>query len=489
LFRLGVLILMIGLVWTAGDALGFRLGAEPPPAHSFPATHKVSEPNAQPVRVHGVTTYFGGHIPIFVQAGGKPQILHLTSFDSAFWHIYLFPGAQVTKIHVSGDAPQRVIIHRSREEADQAPPQILSGTSLIGHPQFHLSPPFKLEGEEGDAYRAMILADTGYRLTDFQALRFFRPNEALSIPADPQADLARIAAHFATEDRKGSADPAVREFRQAREDIATLVDRGDLPSQIPLWDSALRPQELRFWSPIAAGDPETRWPSSRDACGTIQLGTRGDDALYCDAGRRFAAQTLWVLGGEGHDILSDTRQRSQLMDGGKGDDIIIADLGNDILYFGPDWGHDMVDMRCRPGDILNYYGDAHGQDGSREPRHMHSRTLVFGRGVKPSDLVWETESLLVNARTGGRIEFVGGFCAKLVAVERGTVPEPPLPEAERAPPVISMPTPRSDIPNSPAVVPPPLRSPPPGTRSVREATGEGEAGVRVHRGSGSPASY
>lgn len=464
---------------------------------TFPDTFdKSGISGEQPTNVHGLTTTFGGHIPVFVNPSAKPQILHLTSVDAAIWRVYLLPGANVSKIYVSGFEPQRLTVHRSLLDPGSRAPELANlGTNLQSHETLSFGPPvrFDEEPEGGEArtsrtaanYRVEVERVTGHKLTQFQGYKHFRAGEAIAILADAPPSPETIAAHFRIELSKEARRQADADYERAKADIASLIERGTLPARLPVFNTNTRLPEaaLERWSVSLPGDPTGGVPSSSDDCGSIQLGTGSDDALYCDAGPGFIARTNWLIGGGGEDILRDARNKSQFMSGGPGDDLIIADLGNDVFHFGAGWGHDVVAMRCHPTDAANYR--AHQPAG--EPRYMHSRYIVFGSGVRASDLAWERDDLLVDRRTGDSIYFAEGVCAFLVAVD-GRKP-PPLPGGHKAPPPPIAPV-RGGREVSPEVTsPPPVFTPtsdgaqatPNAERSVETAIDEVDAAVERAR--------
>jgi len=406
-----------------------------PVSFTFPDTFdKADLAGDQAVNVHGIATTFGGHIPVFVGPSAKPQILHLTSVDAAIWRVYLLPDANVSRIYVSGFEPQRLTVHQSLLDPGVRMPELVNlGTNLQSHDTLSFGPPIRFD-EERDAgehrtsrtaanYRAEVERVTGHKLTHFQGYKHFRAGEAIALPADAPLSPEIIAKHFRLELPAEAHRPPNTDFERAKADIATLIDRGALPSFLPLFNADTRLSEpaIEWWKVSPQGDPAGGAPASSSDCGSIQLGTGGDDALYCDAGSGFTARTTWLIGGGGEDIIRDARSKSQFMSGGPGDDLIIADLGNDVLHFGAGWGHDVVAMRCQPFDVANYR--RHQPAG--EPRYMHSRYIVFGSGVRASDLAWERADLLVDRRTGDSIFFAEGACAFLVAVDGGE--PPPLP--------------------------------------------------------------
>jgi hypothetical protein len=215
--------------------------------------------------------------------------------------------------------------------------------------------------------------------------------------------------------------PADAELQDVREDIAALIARGDLPKDLPIFDNKdpLDPGEAKFWS-VLPDAPPTRGLPADGECGRVQLGTADDDALWCDKGTWTEGRTRWIIAGGGSDILSDSHYNSQVMSGGGGNDIIAADLGNDVLYFGRGWGRDVVAIRCTADT------EAYRQAALPEPLHMNSRYVVFGRGVRPSDLVWISANEIEHTPSRSRIRFVHEPCAKFIAVEPGAVPLPPI---------------------------------------------------------------
>jgi hypothetical protein len=392
---------------------------------------------AQPVALHGITTYYGGHLHLFVAASDRPQILHLTSNDAAIWHVHVMPGARLSAIYLSGFEPQGVSVQGSTEEPGFIPPRIVNlGTNLVAHPTLAWGPPLSFAGrpaeishplgEPGD-YRAEVERVTGHRLTDFQGLEQFRRDQAIAVPAGHPFPPEVIQRHFRLALYPGEDRPATAEFEQAKADIAALVASGKLPAHIPLYSNDTRLSEAAAgsWDVMPKGDRLSAVVASDELCGPSELGTAADDALYCSghASDERQARTKWVVGGAGDDIISDGRWKSQVMSGGPGDDIIVADLGNDVLHFATGWGHDQVAIRCGLIEESFYRPDPPAD----EPRYMHSRYIVFGAGIRGADLRWRTPNQLVDARTGDSITFTGGVGAFLLAVDGQVPPRPRQP--------------------------------------------------------------
>ena len=416
-------------------AFSFTLGACSRTLHlDFPASEiLLTAPENVQTPLHGVTTYFGGQVPVFVGPSAQPQILSLMSFNSAIWHVYLLPGANVSAIYVSGFEQQNVVIEHSRLDANPSEPRIvdLSG-NLVGHGTLSFGPPMRIDGRKGDAYKTELKQETGLDLTGFVSLEQVCLNQAFAVSMLEPPSESVIREHF--------PQAVVRDFRSAdeemetqRADLESLIFRGALPEEMPLYENAeLSAEKVRGW-PLLPDTAASLYDSKTSYCGRVQLGTREDDALWCGEHVGYVAKTLWIVGGPGRDIVGDDDEGSQVLSGGSGDDIISADLGNDVLYFGANWGKDVVQLRCN-ADTAQFAGRT-----PPAPAYQNSRYVVFGRGVRPGDLHWVSANEIEDRRTGSRIRFVDEPCTNFLAVEPGSVPLPPVAEASAAwpPPAIA----------------------------------------------------
>lgn len=395
---------------------------------SFPEPSRLSvAPAAGAPRLQGVTTYFGGRIPVFVAPSAVPQVLHLSSVNSSLWHVYLLPGANVTTIYLSGFDPQRLVVHRAARDG-AAPPRIVDlGRNLLAHHSLSFGPPILLSDQRQAAYRAELRTVTGLDLTDFQGHENVLAGQAFVLGGP--ADVRRLRAFFPGAFVRRTR-PAAADFARIRRDIGTLVARGALPAALPLWSDHMRLDEDRVptWPVLAQAPATLRQPARSSDCGEVQLGTDGDDDLRCDWGVNripyAVARTRWVVAGEGHDLVIDGEAKSQVLSGGRGDDIIDTGLGNDVIHFGRGWGNDVLVIRC---DVQRREWAAMMP---RNPRYRTSRYVVFGSGIRPADLAWTGPNEIVHRPSGSRIRFYDWPCLHFVAVEPGRIPEPPAGEPD-----------------------------------------------------------
>lgn len=373
----------------------------------------------QQVRFQGVTTYFGGQIPLFVGGTGQPQILHLSSFYPAIWRVHLLPGADVRRVYLSGVEAQRIKFSFSRLDKDPRTPVVVDlGMNLKMHETLSFSPPVTIHpdprdpaGSVEDYRREIEKVSGGYRLTDFNGKddipfgRAVRIGNAMSLPWQSVISQFRIDRGL---DGRGSA---LRDFRRATQDVRWLIAQGRLPAKFEVFSRP--PKAPAFWSILPDGALPKTVPKNQvslypSECGAITLGSAEGDKLLCNGGSWGHAATRWIFAGPGSDIIYDTHDKDQFIDAGTGNDIINPDIGHELLFFGARWGHDLVTFRFP--EVTSY--------------------VVFGRGVRPSDLYWVKPRLLRNRRTGDTIEFETDLCAKVVTVEEGNFPEPPESELE-----------------------------------------------------------
>ena len=379
----------------------------------FPVAETVVEAPPGSPPLHGVSTEFGGHISVFVGDSKVHQTLSLMSFSTAVWHVYLFPGANVSKIYVSGfDQQQVVVIHSPYDDAPLRPEVVNLSGNLMSHETLSFGPPMRLSGQKGEDYKAELKRETGLELTGFAAIQHVCLNCAFAVSMNEHPSDEDLNDHFPAAVRRDRG-AASNDYGELRDDLAALIERGALPAKMPLFENIERQEsEVRHWELLPDASPT---PRGSGKCGLIALGTPSDDTLWCGGHEGYAAETSWIIGGNGRDILGESDELSQVLSGGRGDDIITAGLGNDVIYFGRDWGNDVVAMRC----LTTPYGEP-------LPRYQDSRYVVFGRGVRPSDLKWLNDREIEDRATGSRIRFVDELCAaRFIAVEPGSIPHRP----------------------------------------------------------------
>lgn len=368
--------------------------------------------------LHGVATEYGGNVRVFVGDSKTPQTLSLMSESSTIWHVYLFPGANVAKIYVAGlDQQQVVVTHSPYDDAPMTPDIVNLSGNLIGHETLSFGPPMHLTGQKGEDYKTELKRETGLDLTGFIAHPYVCLNCAFAVSMDEHPTDQELNDHFPAAVRRDRS-AATRDYKELRDDLSALVERGAIPAQMPLFENTEREEsEVRLWALLP---PESPTPAGSSKCGVVAIGTPSDDTLWCGEHEGYVPETKWIVGGKGHDIIGDGRELSQVLSGGPGDDIINADLGNDVIYFGDDWGNDVVSMRC----LTTPYGDP-------LPRYQDSRYIVFGRGVRPSNLRWLNAREIEDRSTGSRVRFAGEFCAvRLIAIEAGSLPVRPTEKEE-----------------------------------------------------------
>lgn len=435
-FRIGIalipLLAMIAGCTTTRDA-GVRTDGKTFPL-KFPTTNMFTG-EKQPIEVDGVTTYFGGQLHVFVMPGDRPRILHLSSQYPAIWRVFLFPGAQVKKIYVSAFRSQKVEIVFSKIGEKPPVPEIIdlgnfesTELSLAAPTIFESQKPTTLKWIED--YKKEVEQLVGAKLTSAQGLKTFRVGDAISIPANSPLSDSEIARHFDPAQIWERGGPsAASDLAATRRDLRLLIKRGDIPAQLMPYENPTPvsgPWEVIPPDGLNADDPQNQLEIYPSRCSELQLGSPFPDLFKCYGGAPDGgAATKWIFGGGGGDIIDDIHARSQLINGGAGDDIMGVDLGSEVFYFGKNWGHDTVEIRCLfPTDDYKG-GTAFPEGDAYRPAGGNLHYLIFGKGIYPKDLEWKSDTLLVNRRTGDSIQFYEGICAKMVAVEKGALPPSP----------------------------------------------------------------
>jgi len=408
---------------------------------NFPLTNVWDNPS-HPDGVYAVTTYIGGQVLIFVRPGDRPRVLHLSSQYPAIWRIFLLPGAQVAKIYISAFQSQRVQIIFPKIGKRPLAPEIVDLGNFRGS-TLSLAAPTFFESQDRETakwiedYKAEVARLTRSPLASAQGLKALRLGDAMTIPANSPLSETEIASNFdPAEIWKPSGPSAVIDLEDTRRDLRILIKRGEIPARLmPMEnpDPVSGPWELVPPDGLLVDDIRDQLELYPSQCSELQMGSPFSDVLKCYAdGPDRGARTKWIFAGGGNDIVDDSNEQSQLINGGAGDDTLAVDLGTDVLYFGRNWGHDIVQVRCLFGTDKDYRGGTAFPEGNRYmPAGRNLRYIVFGKGVYPKDLEWKSDTILVNKRTGDSISFNEGICAKMIAVERGRLPASPVWKPDR----------------------------------------------------------
>jgi hypothetical protein len=140
---------------------------------------------------------------------------------------------------------------------------------------------------------------------------------------------------------------------------------------------------------------------------------------------------MYVLG-NGDDVLKDSWGDDVVNPGG-GDDIIDLGWGNDIVVLESGWGDDIVSKTCHDSTL----SDA---DRARLGwQHRYNSFVVFGPGIHPADIHWESKTVLTHPPSKSRLT-LKAECFNLVFTEEGEL-QPFTPPAPPAAKQVTLPSP------------------------------------------------
>jgi hypothetical protein len=382
-------------------------------------------PPDQPAELHLIGSYSGSG-RIVIGLTDKPVVLALGSYEPGIWRIELQPGARLRKVILLGRNEQRV----SGAPADV---EIVNRTSC---PEWAYQ--WEGAGENvrymTDQYRTFLAAaqqESGLAETSFQGnydtgATFSIPPSRIDYtlaaapivqPAEVR-DLLKATSQEAIARYEAAMARAPAEFQPTMEILIDLMKRHKLPTLFPnggVGPDPRAPVGIRY---LFQPDAEVGVVSRGSDCkGFYFAGPAEGSTLKCAFGNQF-----FVLG-NANDVLDDS-WGDDIVNPSGGDDVLHLGWGNDFLVLQKGWGDDIITKTCTSSFSAN--------DRSRlNWRHQFTNFIVFGPGIRPSDMRWESKSVLMHEPSKGRLT-IKDQCFNFVFTEDGELQpyqEPPKPAA------------------------------------------------------------
>jgi hypothetical protein len=382
-------------------------------------------PPDQPAELHLIGSYSGSG-RIVIGPTVKPVVLALGSYAPSIWRIELQPGARLQKIILLGRDEQRV----SGASADV---EIVNRSSC---PEWAYQ--WEGAGENvrymTDQYRNFLAAvqqESGLAETSFQGnydigATFSIPPSRIdyTLAAAPIAqpaevrDLLKAMPQEAIARYEVAMARAPAEFQPTMAILIDLMKRDKLPTLFPnggVGPDPRAPVGVRYlFQPDAAVGTVGR---GSDCKGFYFAGPADGSTLKCAFGNQF-----FVLG-NANDVLDDS-WGDDIVNPGGGDDVLNLGWGNDIVVLQKGWGDDIITKTCTSSFSAN--------DRSRlNWPHQFTNFIVFGPGIRPADMRWESKSVLMHEPSRGRLT-IKDQCFNFVFTEDGELQpyrEPPKPAA------------------------------------------------------------
>ena len=210
------------------------------------------------------------------------------------------------------------------------------------------------------------------------------------------------------------------EFRPTMQILIGLMKRGKLPVLFPIDDPPdgypNAPRGVRRLFDSVARAPA----ASQDRCDRLLIIGRADgETIKCSWGNHF-----YVMG-PGKDVVDDG-WGDDIINPGAGDDVIATHWGNDVVVLESGWGDDVVSKTCSMSELSD---DDRARLGWR---YRYNNFIVFGPGIHPADVTWESKKVLAHAPSKSRLT-LHDDCFNLVFTEDGefkpfvdAAPPPPL---------------------------------------------------------------
>lgn len=423
-----------------------------------PASDVAADEVAPTIDFPIVIANFGGQVPIVVGASERPRFLYLHAHRPTIWRLHLMPGANVRRIYAYSGYVQSVQVFHVDQDNPVMPPIIdLDDADLeAGIPNFHMNGGVSDDPERrGEANARLIDAvktvSGGYDPTRIIQQERLRGRQAFALDLSEEERNWLAEAEYRV-DRSGDlAEASQGDVARARRDLVPLAASGVIDLALPDFGASL----------------ETTGPTAyhNSRCGDVLMGGAIGDTLICnprDTEPRHPPP--WIVSGAGDDIIGFLHRQDTVMVSGPGDDLLVPDTGNHLIYLSKGWGHDRVWSRCF--------------------EELGSPTFVIGADVDPDNLEWVSEKLLRDGATGDSLAFAWAACGRFVTAEGRELHTPfappvtvaPLPlisdsaaaDIARSrsvpvgpPPIARMPTrDRVRIVPPPSIVPPPPVAPP-----------------------------
>jgi hypothetical protein len=382
-------------------------------------------PADQAAELHLIGSYSGAG-RIVIGPTDKPVVLALGSLKPSVWRIELQSGARLQKIIVFGGDEQRV----SGASADV---EIVSSSCPVwAYDWDRVRETVRYMSSEYRIFLAAAQQESGLAETSFQG--GYDAGTYFSIPPSrtdytrgpaPVPDPSEVRILLSPTPTEAIAryeaamDRAPAEFRPTMKILIDLMKDHKLPTLFP--NGGINPDPGAPVGPRYLFNPEA-------APGTVQSGSnckgfyfagQADGGnLECGFGNQF-----FVLG-TANKVLDDG-WGDDIVDPGRGDHVLHLGWGNDIVVLQEGWGDDIITKTCHNSVLAT-------NDRNRlNWPFQFTNFIVFGPGIKPSDVHWEIKGTLVHEPSKSRLT-INDQCFNFVFTEEGELrpyQPPPKPAA------------------------------------------------------------
>jgi hypothetical protein len=392
-------------------------------------------PTDQAAELHLIGSYDGSG-RIVIGPTEKPVVLAIGSYKPSMWRLELQPGARLQKIILLGRDQQRV----SGASADL---NIVnsSSCSVWAYEWEGASENVRYMAGQYRNFLATAQQESGLAETSFQGsydagtyfsippsrIGYMRAPAPILHPSEVRfllsATPAEAIAHY-----EAAMDRAPAEFRPTMKILIDLMKDNKLPTLFPNGGVGSDPG-----APVG---PRYLF-NPKAAVGTLESGSdcKGFyfasqvDTLKCAFGNQF-----FVLGNANR-VLDDS-WGDDIVNPGRGEHVLHLGWGNDLVLLQEGWGDDIITKTCTRS-ILSM------NDRQRlNWPFQFTNFIVFGPGIRASDVHWEMEGTLVHEPSKSRLT-VNDSCFNFVFADGGEL----QPYQQPRKPANEHRSPRSDEPN------------------------------------------
>ncbi|MET4484435.1 hypothetical protein [Bradyrhizobium sp. F1.13.3] len=370
-------------------------------------------PTGQAAELHLIGSYSGSG-RIVIGPTDEPVVLALSSFKPSLWRIELQSGARLQKIILFGRDEQRVsgapadvdIVNRSScpvsaykwEGAGE------NVRYMDGHYRDFLAAAQQESGLAETSFQGSYDAGTYFSIPPSR-IHYMRDPAPILHPAEVRVLLSATPAE-AIARYEAAMDRAPAEFRPTMKILIDLMKDHKLPTLFP--NGGRGPDPRAPIGPRYLFNPEAAVgtvDSGSDCKGFYFAGHADGGNLKCAFGNQF-----FVLG-KANNVLDDS-WGDDIVNPGSGDHVLHLGWGNDIVVLQEGWGDDIITKTCTQSVLPT-------NDRNRlNWASQFSNFIVFGPGIRPSDVHWEMKSTLVHEPSKSRLT-IDDQCFNFVFAEAG----------------------------------------------------------------------
>lgn len=359
-----------------------------------------------------------------VSASAKPVTLVLVGGEPGIWAVEPAPGARIAKVLLVG--PNQNVIGLPSDitigKLDRCVERALDWQASDQRGQYMR--------DDYKRFLRRIQGVTGLTEASFQGggsadvafavppkMTTFPSSAAIAKPGEPRGekvwDPKVILAQY-----EAIVPQIPPEQRQPVATLVELMKRGTFPILLPdtmprsEWTAPVGLFPMPFTEPHQMEQVTASTKCDRPG-GWLRAGSEGDttscargDIFYVSGAGSHRFRDAW-----GIDVVAAGPGNTSL-DLGWGSDVVVLDVG---------WGDSVVSKAC---------GDASLRDADRQRlvwSYQYNSFIVFGPGIRPEDMQWESKSVLVHVPTKSRLTFKND-CFNIVFSEPGILAEfvPPV---------------------------------------------------------------